>query len=133
LRADCENAKTRKRENAKTDATRDTRHAKRDTRHAKLASGAFGKRVGKRAEGTRELGEAAAAEMLPRLADFNLKDLANAAWGLAIMERADPVCLQAIGRQAAVALGEEGSQFSAQECRWEGRGGRAGGRVGGCG
>ena len=48
-----------------------------------------------------------------RLVGFNLRDLANAAWGLAILGHPEPSCMQALGRAAAGVLG---SGFNAQEC-----------------
>ena len=63
-------------------------------------------------DGTEELAAAAAEQMTKeRLADFNLRDLANAAWGLAIMQHSQPKCMKRIGRQAAKSIGK----FNAQE------------------
>jgi len=65
-------------------------------------------------DGTEELAVAAAKQMSKeRLAEFNLRDLANAAWGLAIMQHTLPKCMKRIGRQAAKSL--ERGRFNAQE------------------
>jgi hypothetical protein len=65
-------------------------------------------------EGTKELVCAASREMLQLgcLSDFNLKDLANSAWGFAILGHAQQACMLEIGRHAAPLL----NGFNAQEC-----------------
>eukprot|EP00614_Pseudopedinella_elastica_P012088 CAMPEP_0172610006 /NCGR_PEP_ID=MMETSP1068-20121228/29885_1 /TAXON_ID=35684 /ORGANISM="Pseudopedinella elastica, Strain CCMP716" /LENGTH=448 /DNA_ID=CAMNT_0013413631 /DNA_START=1 /DNA_END=1347 /DNA_ORIENTATION=- len=76
---------------------------------AKLSSTAKGS-----CDGTREFVAAASADIMStgRLESFNLKDLANAGWGLAILGQVKSACMVAIGRHAASKL--EG--FNAQEC-----------------
>ena len=67
-------------------------------------------------KGSEELASAATDLLTPqRLAEFNLRDLANAAWGLAIMQHAERACMQAIGRQAAQTLNTAAEKFNAQE------------------
>lgn len=77
---------------------------------AKLAAACPEKTLG--ALAVVSLSHAASEKILTHLAEFNVRDLANAAWGLAALGGADHQCMRAIAKRAASTLGT----YNAQEC-----------------